>query len=134
MFVNPVMVNQSIGRIQVAVSQKIAGADKGIYATANIHQSLLQGDPALKLVTVDKSDYAVDPDEGISIHSESGNKTIGNSTNLRLRTILSNKGRFQKGGNVPVEISYRYKEGNVTKTESVQTFAYSDTRFSKACR
>lgn len=127
MFANPEMLNQPIGKIQQVVAQKIASEDKGTYATANIHQSLLQGDPALKLITVDKPDYAVDADEGISIHSELGDKTIGNSTNLRLRVILSNKGRFQKGMNVPVEISYRYKEGNVTKTESIQAFAYSDT-------
>ncbi|MGN7886777.1 C25 family cysteine peptidase [Dyadobacter sp. 22481] len=127
MFANPDMVNQTIGKIQLAVSQKIASTDKGAYAIANIHQSLLQGDPALRLITVDKPDYAVDPDEGISIHSELGDKTIGNSANLRLRTVLSNKGRFQKGGKVPVEISYRYKEGNISKTETVQAFAYSDT-------
>ncbi len=127
MFSNAEMLNQPIGKIQVAVAQKIASEDKGVYAIANIHQSLLQGDPALKLVTVDKPDYAVDADEGISIHSELGDKTIGNSAKLRLRTIFSNKGRFQKGGNVPVEITYRYKEGNVTKAEVVQAFAYSDT-------
>lgn len=127
MFANAEMLNQPIGKIQQAVAQKIASEDKGAYATANIHQSLLQGDPALKLVTVDKPDYAVDAEEGISIHSELGDKTIGNSANLRLRVILSNKGRFQKGMNVPVEISYRYKEGNVNKTETIQAFAYSDT-------
>ncbi|MBO9615489.1 MAG: hypothetical protein J7619_22505 [Dyadobacter sp.] len=127
LFNNPEMVNQTIGKIQVAVAKKIANEDKGVYATANIHQSLLQGDPALRLITIDKPDYAIDPEEGISIHSEFGDKTIGNSANLKLRAILSNKGRFLKGSNVPVEISYRYKEGNVTKTESVQAFGYSDT-------
>ncbi|WP_177194140.1 C25 family cysteine peptidase [Dyadobacter sp. SG02] len=127
MFVAPATFGQTIGKIQIAVAKDILAEDKGTYAVANIHQSILQGDPALRLVTVENPDYAVDPQESISIYSESANKTIGNSANLQLKVAMTNHGRYKKGELVPVQINYVGRDGTVTKTESVPSFAFSDT-------
>jgi hypothetical protein len=127
MFVAPASFGATIGKIQLAVAKDILAEDKGVYAVANIHQSILQGDPALRLVTVENPDYAVDPQESISIYSESGNKTIGNSSSLQLKVALTNHGRYKKGESVPVQINYVGRDGTVTKTESVPSYAFADT-------
>lgn len=127
MFVDPATVNLSIGKIQQAVASAIIGQSKDKYTVANVHQSLLQGDPTLKLITVANPDYAVSSDESITLYSETGSKTLEASDSVKIGVVLSNKGRYVKGQNITVEIGYQGNSGNVTKTVVLESFAYHDT-------
>jgi hypothetical protein len=127
MFVEPSTVNLSIGKIQMALANDIISKDKDRYSIANAEQSLLQGDPALKLVTVNKPDYSIDPDEGITLYSQSADKTIEVSDSLHIVVSLSNQGRFIKSQIVPLSVTYFGKKGNIIKTESMMSFPYQDT-------
>jgi hypothetical protein len=127
MFVDPATVNLSIGKIQQAVAKEIVSKDRDKYSIANVHQSLLQGDPALRLVTVDKPDYALEPEQSITLYSQNAGKTIGQSDSIRLGVIIKNKGRFVAGQNVPVEISLFSSDGTLLSNSVIKSFPYEDT-------
>ncbi|MGV3604255.1 MAG: C25 family cysteine peptidase [Dyadobacter fermentans] len=126
MFTVPSTVNLPIGKIQIAVAEAILAKTKDKYAIANIHQSLLQGDPALKLITVSNPDYAVNSEQSISLYSESGNKTIDQSDSVRVAVVLENKGRFIKDQSVTVDVAY-VGNSTVTKSVAVKSFPARDT-------
>ncbi|KQS33226.1 C25 family cysteine peptidase [Dyadobacter sp. Leaf189] len=120
--------NLSIGQIQLIANEKVLKAGANEYDIANIHQSVLQGDPTLKLVSVANADYALDADEAIFIRSEEKNKSIGNSANLTTGIIIENHGRYIKDQKVPVEVSYEYKDGTKRAlSATVNAFASRDT-------
>lgn len=123
MFTNPVTAGLSIGKIQLAVADDILSKYKDKYNIAYVHQSLLQGDPALRLATVADPDYAIGRDEGITLLSESGDKTIGESDSLKISIVIANSGRFVKGQPVPVEVTLMSKNGTYTKTIEAEAFA-----------
>lgn len=123
MFVNPATAGLPIGKIQLAVANDILSRNKDKYNIAYVHQSLLQGDPALRLAMAAEPDYAVGLDEGITLLSESGNKTIGESDSLKVSIAISNSGRFVKGQLVPVEVTLTGKNETFTKTIQVEAFA-----------
>ncbi|WP_235157303.1 C25 family cysteine peptidase [Dyadobacter sp. CY351] len=127
MFTDSTSYNLPIGDIQRIVARKILAEDSGMYSVANIHQSILQGDPALKLVSVASSDYAINADNGIKIFSESPDKTIASSSKLKVNLLIRNLGRFVKTEKVPVEITYIYKDSQTKSAQTLQGFAYSDT-------
>jgi len=127
MFLDSSTYNLAIGDIQKALALKILAEDAGIYSVANIHQSVLQGDPALKVVSVANPDYSVDSDEGIKIYSESPNKTIGASSKVNLSVRVDNLGRYVPGDKLPVEITYFSNGGQTQVKETVSGFAYHDT-------
>jgi hypothetical protein len=127
MFVDSSTFNLSIGKIQSAAAKKIIQEDPSLYNIQNIHQTLLQGDPALRPISVQNPDYAVDADQGIKIYSESPGKTIGNSQNLKISIILENRGRYVKTEKIPVEITYYYTNSQNPVKQTVSGFAFYDT-------
>lgn len=123
MFENPATAGLPIGEIQLAVAHDILGKYEDKYNIAYVHQSLLQGDPALRLLTTAEPDYAVEADEGITLLSDSGNKTIGESDSLRINIALVNFGRFTKGQIVPVEVVCSGMKGTDVRKVNVNAFA-----------
>lgn len=97
MFENPATVSLPIGKIQLAVADDILSKYKDKYNIAYVHQSLLQGDPALRLQAPAKPDYAVATNAGITLLSDSPDKTIEESDSLHVRIDLVNSGRFMAG-------------------------------------
>lgn len=127
MFRDPATAHLPIGKIQMAVATDILSKHKDAHSIANVHQTLLQGDPALKLITVDKPDYAVDPDESIALHGKSPNMSMETSDSLKVQIKMSNHGRFLAGQHVPVAVTYFGKKGNVLETELVRAFPSQNT-------
>lgn len=127
MFSDPATVNLSIGKILTAVANQVLTSDNGVYAIANIHQSILQGDPALKLVTVSKPDYSLDANNSLKLYSKSPDKTIGASDTLRLQIDIHNQGRFLKDDKLPVKVTFYFNEGTSSQTETIATFPYQST-------
>lgn len=122
MFENPVTVGLPIGKIQLAVAHDIFSKYKDKYNIAYVQQTLLQGDPALRLLSVDRPDYAIQPD-GITLLSDSGNKTIGESDSLRVSIALTNFGRFTAGQVVPVEVICGGNTATHSRKVDVKSFA-----------
>lgn len=127
MFSDPSTVDLSIGKILTAVSNQVLASDNNVYAIANIHQSILQGDPALKLITVSKPDYSLDPSNSLKIYSKSPEQTIGLSDTLRLQINIFNQGKYLKNENLPVKITFHYREGTSSEIKTIASFPYSNT-------
>lgn len=126
MLVNPAMADLPIGKIQWAVAKDII-LKNDAYGIANAHQSILQGDPALKVITIDKPDYALDPEKSITLFSQSPDQSMANSDSLRVRIVVGNYGRFRTGEEISVKIAWHGKQGETIKQESVKSFPYEDT-------
>lgn len=123
MFENPATASLPIGNIQLAVANDILSKFKDQYNIAYVHQSLLQGDPALRLLTAAGPDYAVQAEEGITLFSDSGNKTIGESDSLRVSIALTNLGRFVAGQIVPLEVICSGAKATISRKVDVKSFA-----------
>lgn len=123
MFENPATASLPIGKIQLAVANDILSKYKDQYNIAYVHQSLLQGDPALRLFTASEPDYAVQSEEGITLFSDSGNKTIGESDSLRVSIALTNLGRFAAGQTVPLEVVCSGTKATFSRKVEVKSFA-----------
>ena len=126
-FADPVRSVQAIGQIQSAVAAKIMAEDANMYSIANIHQSILQGDPSIKLISVPNADYAVDKEQGIRISATTPDMTIGTAQNLKVDFFIQNSGRYVPGQNVPVEVTYTYKDGPKSVKTMLAGFALRDT-------
>lgn len=126
MFSNPATEDLPIGKIQWAVAKDII-LKSDAYGIANAHQSILQGDPALKVITIDRPDYALDPDNSITLLSQSPGQTMEDSDSLRVRIAMGNYGRFRTGEEISVRITWHGKQGETIKQESVKSFPYEDT-------
>lgn len=122
MFENPATAILPVGKILLAVGDDILSKHRDKFNIAYVHQSLLQGDPALRLVMAAEPDYMIGRDEGITLLSESGNKTIGESDSLKVSIAISNSGRYVKGQLVPVEVTLTGKNETFTKTIQAEAF------------
>ncbi|GGM76968.1 hypothetical protein GCM10010967_05680 [Dyadobacter beijingensis] len=119
---------QSIGKIQVETARRIFANGYNSYDIANVHQALLQGDPALKMIYVASPDYSVDADESITIYSEAPGKSIEKSANLRASIVIKNQGKYNTDEKLPVQLTYVFKDGtSETKTQTVAAMPYEDT-------
>lgn len=118
----------SIGQIQKIAAEKIHNSGFTDYDVANIHQSLLQGDPAIKLFPVELPDYSSDRENSIYLKSESPSKTIGESKTISSFFIASNKGRFVPEQKIPIRFVYYFKNGSsVVKDTVINAVAFRDT-------
>jgi hypothetical protein len=119
---------QSIGKIQVETARRIFANGYNAYDIANVHQALLQGDPALKMIYVASPDYSVDADESIMIYSESADKTIEKSATLTASIVIKNQGKYNSEEKLPVELTYVFQDGtSEVKSQTVPGMPYQDT-------
>lgn len=126
-FTNTTTANLSIGEIQSLIAKKMISEGASNYDIANLHQSLLQGDPALKVISVPHPDYAIDPNEGIKLLSDAPGSTIKNSDKIKINFYLNNFGRFIQADSIPIEVTFFYKNSNNSVTKLVSGFANLDT-------
>lgn len=127
-FNKPESADFTIGQIQQDIAKQLTGESFTTYDMSNLHQSVLQGDPAMHIIRVALPDYAIDRNSGIMIHSESDQKTIGQSNQLKIAVILSNLGKNVKDISLPVKVDFYYKDGSIdTKTENVVFVSSVDT-------
>ncbi|TDB66042.1 putative type IX secretion system sortase PorU2 [Arundinibacter roseus] len=128
LFSDPQTSNLSIGQIQQVLSQRITSRAHGAYDIANLHQMVLQGDPALRLFNLSKPDFSLNSTQSIFIRSQHLNQTIGESDSLLVGAIVSNKGRFVVGQRLTVQATLRSENGQErTYEQAFPTFPLRDT-------
>jgi len=118
----------SIGQIQKDVARIIITQSHGDFDLANIHQSLLQGDPALNLVKVGKTDYSVGKFDGLVLSSGDKDKNIGHASSINIGAVISNKGKYIMDQSIPLKLSIVYQDGS-TKVEAFThtSISFEDT-------
>jgi hypothetical protein len=128
LFSDNLTTQMSIGNIQKETIVKVIGGSKDFYDIANLHQSVLQGDPALHLFNIEKPDYSLDRDNSIVLYPELAGQTIGSGSSFKVAIVISNLGKYEKASKVPVRIRYSLKNGGSESINMVvNAMPYQDT-------
>lgn len=126
MFLNETI--RSIGEIQRLVALKITSESFGEFDIANLHQSVLQGDPALIIGQIETAEYIVDKDKSIFLYSGNKNTTIGQSNDVKIGIDLTNKGKYSKSVPLDVSVKITYTNNSTAlSTHSVPPVAIRDS-------
>lgn len=116
-----------IGRIVAETARSIMLGSNDRYDVANVHQSVLQGDPALRIFALDKPDYAIHTDEGIRVSASAGG-VLGDGKPFEIQAIVENKGRYEGKDKLDVEVALHRGDGQVERiTKVVPVVKYRET-------
>lgn len=123
-------INKSIGEIvQIVAEEQIKENPGDIYTMANVHEMILQGDPALKIFNMDKPDFQTE-DEQLFLISTQKNKPIADSDSLKLGVVISNFGIYDAGSKLNLNIKKTFLDGKTTdQTFNIKAIAFQDTVF-----
>lgn len=117
----------SIGQIQVEVAKAILKNNTDPSDVANVHQTILQGDPALRIFALDKPDYAIHPDEGIRLAAPEG-ETLGSAKSLKIQVFIENKGRYDSKDTLDVDLLIHFTGGKTEHlTRTIPGIRYAET-------
>lgn len=131
LFNDPSTVHLTIGEVQQAAHLQLITKSPDEYIKANVHQMILQGDPALRIFPIEKPEYKV-TNESIFISSVNESQVISKNDSLRVGVIIQNAGRYEKNSAVPVKLITTYQDGSSTVlTSTFKSIAYQDTVFLK---
>lgn len=119
----------SIGKIQKSVAQKIVSQSANDYDIANLHQSVLQGDPALHIFSFQLPDYTIKKNSNIFL-TTTNNNTIESSSYLQIGVIINNDGRNQTAKEIDISATLFYNDNtSIIKEVTIPNISYQDTIF-----
>lgn len=102
----------SIGRIQIETAKAFLAGSKSREDIANVHQTVLQGDPAIIIFALDKPDYSVHPDDAIRIVAPQG-QTLSASRSYEVQAVVENKGLYDATETLDLKVIIHYTGGKV---------------------
>lgn len=116
-----------IGQIQVEVAKAILKNNTDPSDVANVHQTVLQGDPALRIFALDKPDYSIHPDEGIRLLAPEG-EHLGSAKSFKIQLFIENKGRYDSNDKVDVDVFIHFSGGKTEHiTRTIPGIRYAET-------
>jgi hypothetical protein len=125
MFLDESSDQLSIGQMQQKAIKAILDKGASTLNVSNIHQSLLQGDPALHLIRVEKPDYSIDFESGITLSSKDPSKLLGKTDSIQVNVSLSNFGKYIKSSTLDLNLKCILKNGEVVNySRSIGAVAY----------
>lgn len=125
MFLNQEIL--TIGDIIKRTANDILTSEPTVMNITNIHQTLLQGDPALKLVRIEKPEYIVNEVQSLFLKPTENNKSLGESAGVDLGIQLRNDGRYDKNSTLNVRMNLIYA-GNVNSVINTTLATIPDSR------
>lgn len=123
-------LNKSIGEIvQIVAEEQINENPGNIYTMANVHEMILQGDPAIRLFNMTKPDFKTENND-IFLSSKNIQKPIAENEELNLGLALANQGIYEAGSKFGVRINKTFKDGRKTTENLVyDAIPNSDTLY-----
>jgi hypothetical protein len=122
----------TIGQIQHKTVVDVLNKGINESRVRNIHQSVLQGDPALKLIRVEKPDYSLNASSAITVFANNNATNISQSDSLRLQVVLKNGGRYIAGQPVQVLVEALLNQKVVQSfSNSIPAYKFQDTLYIK---
>jgi Peptidase family C25 len=131
MFENPTTVGKSIGESQILALNLLKNNISDPFVRSGIHQVLLQGDPAIKILPFEKPDFTI-PENGIFITSANGINSISTSDSIQIGVMMDNLGNFNT--NQKYAITYKINWDNGTEnnlSKDFKSFWRRDTTYFK---
>lgn len=102
---------KTIGAVLRDADENILSNSPTNYDIANVHQVVLQGDPALKLIRYHLPDYLINYDEGLKIYGKTSSLTIAQSDSVRLAIEVKNGGGVFNNI-LSIEVNFEYRNGS----------------------
>lgn len=124
-FVDEKTVSLSLGEIQQAAHLSLANEANNEYIKANLHQIILQGDPALKIFPTEEPDYQTD-NNSIFIVSKNSSQPIAANDSVQIGVIIQNLGRNTSGKTATLQLKVS-SASSVINTKTFAGFARLDT-------
>ncbi|AWV99207.1 putative type IX secretion system sortase PorU2 [Arcticibacterium luteifluviistationis] len=121
LFVEPETIGLTLGEIQQAVNRDLEILKGNDYILANMHQMILQGDPAIKMFAMEAADFVM-PEDGFYMSSLDGAKTINQSDSIFINAAISNFGKHDKNAIFSTKVSIEH--GGETSTFNFPTKSF----------
>lgn len=129
-FVNESYSHSTLGQVLIGVSKEIMANNPNAYDIANLHQSLLQGDPALHVIQLDKPDFSLEGSKKLFLKARKLNGRIDDPDSLQIGVVATNAGRYISGQKVTVQLDKYYVNSTMDSQRlTIPTMAYRDTLF-----
>ncbi len=120
-------LNQKIGNIVLKTRKEVLSKFKDLYNLANVHQMVLQGDPAIRIFNMTKPDFATG-DEQLYLTGAQKDKPVASGATFNLNVVAANYGIYEAGSKVNVRIKKTYTDGkSIESTQAINAIAYQDT-------
>jgi hypothetical protein len=119
-------LNWGIGRVQQEMNRKLASQANDEYVLSGMHQSVLQGDPAVIIYPLSKPDYQISK-SGLFIQSKNQVTNLNKADSLQVGFFLTNLGLYDSQQKVAVKIKLTYSNQQPEKQIVANAVAYSDT-------
>ncbi len=115
-----------IGRVHQEVNRKLASQANDEYVVSNMHQSVLQGDPAVVIYPFQKPDYQVNK-SGLFVQSKNQVTSLSKADSMQVGLFLANFGLYDAQQKVGLKIKLFYANQQPEKQIVANAVAYSDT-------
>jgi Peptidase family C25/Secretion system C-terminal sorting domain len=127
LFDDPQSGNLTLGQIQVKVLEELEKQSGNDYVKANMHQVILQGDPALKVFQLKLPDFSVN-NRSVFVRGQNSFQPIEKNDSLQVGVVISNLGKYDKNENLTLKISEKNKEIVLfTQVFKMPSVAFKDT-------
>lgn len=103
---------QNIGSILRQTGLSLNPTPGELYQIANIHQNILLGDPAIKVVRIEKAEFVVDKAKSLFLKSANENELIGQSSNIQLGIAFENKGKYVRNSTINAQLKIIYSDNS----------------------
>ncbi|TDE11082.1 putative type IX secretion system sortase PorU2 [Dyadobacter psychrotolerans] len=123
---NSIEESKTIGHIHQKVAANITKTPVDVYMISNLHQALLQGDPALKISFNNLPDYTV-ANSGIFVRSKILAQTIEKSDSLIVKINVSNVGKISTSENLNAKVTLSFSNGQASLDKTI-TKAMSEAK------
>jgi hypothetical protein len=115
-----------IGRVNQELNRRLVGQANDEYVVSNMHQNVLQGDPAVVIYPLTKPDYEVNK-SGLFVQSKNQVTSLNKADSLQVGFFLTNAGLYDSQQKVAVKVKLTYANQQPEKQIIANAVAYSDT-------
>ena len=117
----------SLGRLQQELNRRVTLRPVDEFELSNLHQSILQGDPAVVINPLTKPDYQVEKSK-LFLQSKNAASAIGRADSLQVGVILANLGLYDTLQRVGLRVRLTLQGGKIIeKNTALAAVAYQDT-------
>jgi Peptidase family C25 len=119
----------TLGEVHQKINEALSTKKTDEYVLAEMHQVVLQGDPALKIFPTEKPDFLV-KENGLFLQSRDQVSLMNAKDSLNLGLLLQNFGLYENGQKVTGNVTLTYENGSFKNIPfKFESFGFRDTVF-----
>ena len=127
LFINPETAGLTLGELHTKVNEDLSTLETNLYIKANMHQVVLQGDPAIRMFPLEAPDYVLEKDQDIILKATDTSKPLAKNDLIQVETILGNFGKFDSTASVDVDLEIQTTGSTESYIQTISGFKRWDT-------